>query len=266
MSDADQRSILQRLSRGEMSTDEAEQLLAALGQDDEAAGDTGEPAEVPDDAEVATATRAVEPTAADSTRLLDTRPPAPAAPPSPEATDPSEQVGEILRQVRVELNGPDLAEVVGDEGLAEPYVEGPASVRTITDDDRYRLTAELSDDALVHVPAAVDLELVVNSPDVTVRQIRGRLDADLNVGNASLGLITLTQGESRVRANCGDLTLIFTPGSDVTVRQRCCGSLSAEGGFVKTGRGVWTLGAGTASLEIDGNLGSITLVGSGADQ
>ena len=249
MTQTDERVILQRLSRGEISTDEAERQLAGLGEPD---GDT-----------VALEQPAVEPTAPTAG--------AAGAPAEAQLTQPVEQQpatlagtsgsDEELRMIRVHLNGSDLVEIVGDEDLDDPYVEGPASVHTDIDGERFVLHGQVGDDALVHVPAAADMDLHVNSADVTLRGVRGRLDAHLNVGDASLGLIQLHEGESHIHANCGDMTIVFGPGSDVTVAQLAAASLSAEGGFVKTGRGRWTLGSGTAQLSIDGNLGSITLVG-----
>lgn len=164
--------------------------------------------------------------------------------------------------MRAELSGGGRIEVRGDETIATPVVDGPASV-TVTPGDPTEVTGNMNDEALVRVPAQVDLQLTINAGGAKLHGIHGRLDATFNVGDVDVDC-ALTSGESRILANCGTLKITFAPGSAVTVRQRCSGDLTTDAGFRPSGRGQWTLGAGNARLDIDGNLGSVILASQAA--
>lgn len=154
------------------------------------------------------------------------------------------------------LNGSELIEVVGDVSATEARIDGPAEVAE--QEGGRRLVANMGDEAALIVPRQVDLDVTINSSDGTIRDIDGTLRAMFNVGTAQLTGF-LPRGESRIDANCGDLIISFAPDADVVVVQQCGGSLSADDGFIKSGRGERTLGAGTARLEITGHIGDIVL-------
>ena len=184
---------------------------------------------------------------------LDHQQPAAHRPVDPAATPSS------LPRVRAELSGGGRIEVRGDDTITTPTVEGPASA-TVTAGDPATVAGNVESEALVRVPAEVDLELIINAADAKLHGIRGQVDATFNVGDVDVDCL-LSSGDSRILANCGTLKITFPPGSGVTVTQGCSGDLQLHGDFRRAGRGQWALASGAARLQLNGNLGAIILSG-----
>lgn len=276
MNDTVRRSILEQLARGELSADAAERQLAVLDREETQSTEplTPTPPVAP--------TRPVPPVP--PTAMVPPISPeamTPPEPPSPsgapgwrdprdpraprdlhdpgdprDAPDPADfDLAAGRAGVSAVLNGSELIEVVGDDSATEARIDGPADV---AERDGGGLVGNMGDEAVMVVPRQVDLDVTINSSDGIICAIDGTLRATFNVGTAQVTGF-LPRGESRIEANCGDLIISFAPGADVVVVQRCAGSLSADDGFIKSGRGERTLGTGAARLEITGNIGDIIL-------
>lgn len=139
-----------------------------------------------------------------------------------------------------------------------PYVDGPASVGVDGDAEQgFFIDGQLGNDAAIMLPAEIDLRLDVNGTDFTLTGIDGTIAAELNVANLSIEG-RFADGQSRIEANAAGVELRLRPGSDVEVISRSAAMMHVEG-LEHTGRGRWSLGAGTAKFEIGGHLGSITV-------
>ncbi len=215
------REVLERLSRGEITPEQADRDLAELGE--------GPAAEV--------------------TAAPPVGSPAPAEAPAPRSPV----------TVRARLNGSGPLTVVG-EAIAAPEVRGPASAEINGDGTEFVVTSSYADGAELAVPADAELVLEVNGSEVEVRGLTGTLDGIFNVGDVIVGA-RLARGQSRIRANAGPLVVTLAAGSDVRVLLRAGCQSTADPRITAVRPGEWIVGEGRASLVIEGNLGHLDLVG-----
>jgi hypothetical protein len=243
MSNEAQRAILEQLTENLISMDEAESQLAALdetrSEDPAGAGqgpvvDTATTSEHPDSTEAMPA----------PTRVL-------------REVDSVDETSDGATMVSVRLHGASLINAVGVIDADEPYLEGPHTAIVKDVGNGYEVTGELGDDGLLVLPRDVDLVVEANSGSASVRGIRGSVQGVFNVGDCGLQL--LARGDSRIVANVGRLQLAIHPASDVQITLACATNVTVGEGIRKTGRGVWTIGSGTASLEIGGTPGQVSL-------
>lgn len=219
-----QRSVLERLAGGELSPDEAEQHLMALA-DTEGGGRVPEPG----DHHQAT----VElPTVLHKT--------------------------DEHTVVRATLNAAGLVEIAGDDAADAVRLEGPHDCTVSCNEEVTEVTGQVGDDTLLVVPSAAHLDVEVNAADATVSGLRGTLRGRFNVGHVTVAG-AFTHGRSHIEANAGDLVVILEPGSDVRVAIRGVAAVDVDGQLRKVGRGEYTLGEGTALLELAGHLGEIKI-------
>jgi hypothetical protein len=197
-------------------------------------------------------------------------PPAPPTPPPPVAPPAGEETHEFRRpagaggsrvdrrgKVVVNLNGPGAIDVVCDANVTEPYAEGPNTVTVERTDNGFTVSGDVGDDSVVMLPSDLDLTISVNGDGFSLAGLDGTVSADLNCGDATISGV-FARGESRIHANAGEIDLTFMTGSDVEVIANTPSTLNADG-LEHVGRGRWSLGAGTAKLNIDGNVADIFL-------
>jgi hypothetical protein len=152
--------------------------------------------------------------------------------------------------------GPILIECRPD--IDRPYADGPASVRIDGDAATgYTVDGSVGDDSAIVLPADIDLRLEGNGSHCTLSGINGTLGAALNVGDIEIEG-RLAAGESRIEANAGDLQLRLLSGSDVEIITTAPADIRTDG-LQHIGRGRWAVGAGAATCEVSGNLGTITI-------
>ncbi len=213
----------------------------------------------------------------------------------PATAQPRDDMG--VAWLVTEMLAADLV-VEAKPGIAAPSLRKPVEDATLEpegDGWRLRYRTEWSgwsifgsrrdgpDRIEVDVPEGMGLELDVKAGDVTVRgvaHVRGRMLAgDLMIDGASFvdvdkkagdfeARIRPTAGKQRLVAKAGDLDVVLLPGSDVRVSATVkVGDLRIRGDGVKGSResqGIghrqsFTLGAGTAELELRLAAGSMTL-------
>jgi hypothetical protein len=233
------RTILEELARGNLTTAEAEHHLSAL--------DSAELDTLPDDARSDDALPDNDGESAPSLAGGDA---------DQASTGPDDAPPPL--NVRAKLSGAGCLEVVGDEAATEVRVEGPHSCALNVNDSVTNVSGLVGDDGLLVVPANADLDIEVNSGEARLVGLRGVLRTRLNVGDAVVEC-ALTRGHSTIDANAGDLRIVLAPESDVRVAVRCAADVRVDPGLHKVGRGEWTLGEGTARLEITGHLGSVAI-------
>ncbi|MGW5366380.1 hypothetical protein [Actinopolymorpha pittospori] len=261
MTIAQQRSVLERVARGELSPEEAERELAALDPSQQA-----NPSNPP-----SPAAGMVDPVPAPPVPVPPTPPGPPTAPatPAPWPTaaiptyepadeDPTGSAAHAVLRVHVSLNAAGTIEIAGEEDADEVRLEGPHRGTVDRDGDNVHVEGQVGDDTLLVVPANAHLHLELNGGDALVRGVGGPLHAHLNVGDVRLEA-KLTEGESRIDANAGNVTVVLSPDSDVRVTARCPAEYDIDQRLKKVGRGEWALGDGTARLEIDGNLAELAV-------
>lgn len=219
------RDVLERLARGEITPEQADRDLAGLGG----------PAED-----------------------------APSTHPEPDRPEPEPSVGAPERgtaasRVRATMNGSGPLSVIG-EGITGPEVRGPASADITGGDTEVVVFSNYGDGTELAVPADADLRLEVNGSEVEVRGLTGTLDGTFNVGDVIVGA-RLNRGESRIRANAGQVVITLAAGSDVRVLLRAGCSWNVDPGFTEVRSGEWIVGEGRATLIIEGNLGHLDLIG-----
>lgn len=161
------------------------------------------------------------------------------------------------RRVSAMLSGGGRIEVQGGS-VDAPRVDGPARCNITGDEAHTRIEGQIGDDGVLLVPDDCDLRLHLNGASAAIVGIRGTLDATINAGDVDIEC-ELDEGDSRLRLNAGELHLRFGARSDVRVKVLAPTSVHGDGSISKVGRGEWLLGEGRATLEIDGNLGAITL-------
>ena len=258
MTIAQQRSVLERVARGELSPEEAERELAALDPSQQA-----NPSNPP---LPAAAAGVVDPVPAPPVPAPPVPvPPVPVAPTPPEAPTapmpiasmrtaptPSGSAAPAVLRVHASLNAAGRIEIAGDDA-DEVRFEGPHRGTVDRDGDTVHVEGQVGDDTLLVVPANAHLHLELNGGEALLRGVSGSFQAHLNVGDVQLEA-KLTEGESRIDANAGNVTVVLTPDSDVRVAVRCPAQYDIDERLNKVGRGEWVLGDGTARLEIDGNL------------
>ncbi|MEQ7125279.1 hypothetical protein ABN034_12230 [Actinopolymorpha sp. B11F2] len=247
MTDERRRSILAEVARGNLTTDEAELHLAAL-----------------DDTEPTVAEPTVaEPTVAEPTIPLPTvAQPADAQPThASSAHVPSAEGSQDewpALTVRGQLSGGGMVEIAGDTTATEARMEGPNNCTVRHNGSLTEVSGQVGDEGILVVPANADLDIEVNSGEARLIGLRGVLRTRLNVGDAVVKC-ALTRGHSTIDANAGDLRIVLFPESDVRVVVRCAADIGVDQRLHKVGRGEWTLGEGTARLEVTGNLGSVAI-------
>lgn len=261
MSESHVRSILQSVAAGDLTPAEAAALLDALPADDQA-----EPATAA--APAAVAVPAGMP-AVDAMPAAMPQPPFPpiaapsVAPPGPAETQEFRRPTGAAAgsngpdEVVVNLNGRGSIDVVCAADVTEPYAEGPNTVTVERLDNGFTVSGDVGDDSVVMLPSDLDLTISVNGDGFSLSGLVGTLSADLNCGDVSISGV-FARGDSRIHANTGDIDVTFLTGSDVEVIASAPSSLNADG-LEHVGRGRWSLGAGTAKLNIDGNVGGISL-------
>lgn len=226
MSESQARSILEAVAAGDISPSEASELLDAVSEDDR--------------------TEQTTPIEPGSERTI-----------AFEGSVGTPMTAAHRAEVVAALHGGPIT-VSCESDTAVPYADGPASVKIEGDADAgYTVQGDLGDDSAILLPTAIDLRLEANGDDFELTGIDGTLTAQLNVGDIRIEG-RFSEGESRIEANAGDIHLRLRPGSDVEVISRAPARIHAEG-LEHTGRGRWTLGGGTAKIEIAGNLGSIMI-------
>jgi hypothetical protein len=159
--------------------------------------------------------------------------------------------------VSVRLSSGAMINAVGVVDADEPYLEGPHSASIEEVGDGFEVQGELGDEGLLVLPRDVDLLFEANSPSVSLRGVQGSLQGIFNVGDCDIQ--ALVRGESRIVANVGHLRLGVHPESDVQITLTCATRIKVADEIPKTGRGVWTIGSGAASLEIGGTPGEVTV-------
>lgn len=216
MSHSELRDVLDRLSRGEITAEQADQDLAVL------------------DAETAAA-----------------------AVPHPPVGGPGLRSAPIT--VRATMNGSGPLTVLG-EAVTVPEVRGPASANIGGGVAMFDISGSYAAGTELAVPADADLVLEVNGSEVELRGLTGTLDGTFNVGHILIHA-RLTRGDSRIHANAGPLVVTLAAGSDVRVVLRAACQWTVDPRITKLGAGEWVLGEGRALLDIEGNLGTLDLVG-----
>ena len=270
MSESQVRSILQSVATGDLTPAEAATLLDALSADEQA-----EPAAAAAPAAAATPAPAADPHVAPTPAVPPVPPvdtgdvPPPPPPPPPVAPPGADETQEVRRtataststnergEVVVNLNGPGSIDVVCDGDVTEPYAEGPNTVTVERSDRGFTVSGDVGDDSVVMLPSELDLTISVNGDGFSLAGLAGTVSADLNCGDVTISGV-FARGDSRIHANTGDIDLTFLTGSDVEVIANTPSTLNAAG-LEHVGRGRWSLGAGTAKLNIDGNVGGINL-------
>jgi hypothetical protein len=270
MSESQVRSILQSVATGDLSPAEAATLLDALSADDQA-----EPAAAAFPAAEATPAAAAAPPVPPVPPVAPVPPVPPveaadAPPPPPPPLPGSDETQEVHRpviaggsaangrgEVVVNLNGRGSIDVVCDAGVTEPYADGPNTVTVERSASGFTVSGDVGDDSVVMLPNDLDLTISVNGDGFSLVGLVGTVSADLNCGDVAISGV-FAQGDSRIHANTGDIDLTFLTGSDVEVIANAPSTLNADG-LEHVGRGRWSLGAGTAKLNIDGNVGGINL-------
>ncbi|MGW0231582.1 hypothetical protein ACWDWO_25025 [Actinopolymorpha singaporensis] len=248
MTIAQQRSILERVARGEISPDDAERELASL-----------DPSQQPNPSDPPVPPVPMAP-AAPPTPATPATPAAPAAPPMPAAPATVEQstTEPSTLTVHASLNAAGTIEVACDGEADDVWFEGPYRGSIERDGDNVHVEGQVGDDTLLVVPANAQLHLELNGGDALVRGLRGSFHGDFNVGDVRLEA-ELTEGESHLDANAGNVTVVLSPDSDVRVVVRCPAEYGMDDRLTKAGRGEYVLGEGTALLEIDGNLAEVSV-------
>jgi hypothetical protein len=116
------------------------------------------------------------------------------------------------------------------------------------------------DRVVVRVNPDRELDLLINSSDAEIRDVRCPLNAHVNAGGIRISG-RFDRGESQLIGNAGDIELELLEGSDVRVevgpRAAIAGDPPTKGS--QTGDREWTLGDGRAYFYIDGNFGSVRL-------
>jgi hypothetical protein len=161
-------------------------------------------------------------------------------------------------RIRAELSGGGLIEVIGDDSLDAAKTVGPFSGDMREDGDEVVISGSLGDQGAVLVNPDLELEVTINAADGRISGVRAPLRATFNTGDAAVAG-RFDHGHSRLYCNVGSVHLTLTAGSDVTVAVVTPGQVRADPSLVNTGRGEWTLGSGTARLEIDGHLGQVII-------
>jgi hypothetical protein len=252
MSESQVRSILQSVAVGDLSPAEAATLLDAVSADDQA-----EPAA----AAVPAAPAAPAAPATPAVPATPPAPPAPVAPAHPDETQefrlPSGSGTDGRGQVVVNLSGPGAIDVVCAADVTEPYADGPNTVTVEQDGSGFTVSGEVGDDSVVMLPSDLDLTISAHGDGFSLVGLVGPISAELNCGDVTITGV-FAKGESRIQANTGDIDLTFLTGSDVEVIANAPATLSADG-LDHIGRGRWSLGEGTAKLQIDGRVGGINL-------
>lgn len=266
---------MQSVAAGDLSPAEAATLLDALPADDQAEppaaavpaaeatpAEAAAPASVP--APAAVLTPPVPPTPPVPADPADVVPP----PPPPVAPAGPDETQEFRRplgsgastgrdQVFIDVNAGGPISIICSPDVTEAYADGPNSVTVVRVDGRTKVQGGLGDDAAVMVPSEIDLTVDASGADFSLVGLVGTVSADLNCGDVTISGV-FAQGDSRIHANAGDIDVTFMTGSDVEVIAKAPATLSADG-LEHVGRGRWSLGDGTAKLEIDGNVGGINL-------
>lgn len=110
----------------------------------------------------------------------------------------------------------------------------------------------------VHGPIRCD----VDAGSAKISGFRGPIEADVDAGALHASGV-LAAGHSRIRCDAGSLRLTLEPGSDVRVRTDVgLGRLEVrapEPPVEREGRREFTVGKGTATLDVEGELASIRI-------
>ena len=295
MSEQDRVKAL--LNEGKISQEEAEGLLEALGDQNEAVSASENAA--PEDAfKDAAFDESVYKRDTQESRVGEAAdvpsppsPPAPPAqtPPAPADAAPSgEENSEAARWVRVVMFAGNL-EVRVDERLERPVTEG--EVTLTREGENYVVRQVRKGDFLsnllsqrnveVTLPAGHGLELDMKGGNVDLydvpflkgKMMAGNLDAralggiclDMKAGNLDASL-KLTEGEHQLDLKAGNGDLRLLPGSSVAVSGEVkAGGVEARGGAFVFERGTvggsfrGTVGAGRASLKVSQLAGNLEL-------
>lgn len=260
----EQERILALLDEGKINQEEADLLLEALAEADDAEEE---------------ALAFAEPDVGRNPQ------PPPAAPqPPPRAPEPPEgreeagkETGKDLRWVRAYLTAGEF-NVEVDPSLGEPVMEGSGDMRRQGDDFVVNQQAKHPDGGLLgfignlkigevklRLPEGYGVDLVskagnlnisgaayfkgrVLAGNVELRKVRG-IDLELRAGNLDAELY-LSEGEHRVQVAMGNAELVLLRGSSVRVKTH------AGMGRVDI-RGPSTVGGGRANLDVAVKIGSL---------
>ena len=220
MTGAEDRELLEAVARGEISPEEAVDRLAGLSED----------------------------------RGL---------PPGPPSGDDQLRNDQHLPLPRLTLtvNGTQGIDIRGSDEIDRVSLEGPGHCVGVDDSfvpgDR-RTLCEVGTGALVLVPRPVDLDLRVNGGYASCTGLAGKLSAVLNVGHLLMAVSLVA--DSQIIANCGRVDLVLPPTSDVSIVVKAPTQVTvADPRILNVGRGRYRLGEGHIDLEIDGNMGAVSL-------
>lgn len=161
-------------------------------------------------------------------------------------------------KVHARVHGPSMLEILGVDDIEEIHAYGPSELTTSNGEDVIEVDCRLGDDSVLMIPADVDLTAELNGAEAAIRNIRGTLQAEVNAGTLRCEA-ALTRGTSTIDGNVGDLDLVLDPTSDVHITVRAIAHLDVSPRLRKVGRGEWEFGNGTATLEITGHPGSISI-------
>lgn len=167
-----------------------------------------------------------------------------------------EQTG--ARKVVAHVHGPSMLEIVGVADIEEIHAYGPSEVTTSTEGDVTEVECQLGDEAVLMIPADVELTTDLNGGEAAIRDFRGTLQAEVNAGSFRCEA-ALTRGASTINANVGQLDLILDPTSNVHITVKAIAGLDVSPRLRKVGRGEWEFGDGSSTLEISGHSGAISI-------
>ncbi len=276
---SEQDRVRALLDEGKISQEEAEELLEALGDKDEA--------------EVDVAGEVAREEGAKDERVGEPPSPPPPPPPtgaaSPHAASPDGRGPDGLHWVRVVMFAGNL-EVRVDGSLERPTTEGEV---TLTQEEQNYVVRQVRNGSVlttplgprrnveVTLPAGYGLDLDLKGGNVDLydvpflkgKLLAGNLDAktlggihlDMKAGNLDASL-RLTEGEHRLDLKAGNGELRLLPGSSVAVSGEVkAGGVETKNGLFTFERGLTggsfrgTVGEGRASLTISQTAGNLEL-------
>jgi hypothetical protein len=204
------RDVLDRLSRGEITPDQADRELADVGADPVAVGES-------------------------------------VAPVQAQASAGEPQRSPVT--VRARLNGSGPLTVVG-EAITAPEVRGPASAAIDGDGAVYVVTSSYADGTELAVPADADLVLEVNGSEVEVRGLTGTLDGTFNVGDVIVGAqLARGQSRIRANAGPLVVTLATGSDVRVLLRTGCQSTADPRITAVRAGEWILGEGKASLVIE-----------------
>jgi catechol 2,3-dioxygenase-like lactoylglutathione lyase family enzyme len=157
----------------------------------------------------------------------------------------------------LQVNAGGEVQVAFDSSAPPGQIRGSHGVWSIA--DHGYVTINGADEAIeLQVNPDLELDLQINAAGARIRDVSGRLNAHLNVGEVVVNG-RFDHGESRLYCNAGDINVTLEPGSDVRLRVSPHVRWQVDTDLTTTGLGEWVMGEGTALLDIHGSFGSVTV-------